>query len=338
MIRPSKYLILFTSVSAILGIAVFISSQKFLPILLQHTVYYCQSVLDSFSIHIPNGLGTLLTGLLLLVVSFTIAKFIITYGKVVFFRKKLHSKVQENRKFNQVTEKLDLSNRAYLVEDEKPFAFCHGIRHPKIYLSTALLLMVNVSELEAILLHEKYHLEHKDSFIMFLAELTKSLFPFFPLLSDLMLNFRIERELAADHEATQKLGNSASLISVLKKLLTIEPVQHYAFAAALADHETLEIRIKTLMKKGTYFMKFRPLNLLASALSIAVFVVLIVAPVQAIEMRDKESDVMMICLQSDSCAIWCKENQTVIPNSKIPNASYPSSPLTPDMSSTKQLY
>lgn len=323
MIKPSKYLLAFAGLFVLLGTGLFVTSQKFLPTLLQHTVYYCQTALSSFSMRIPGGIGAFLTGILVLIIGFAVTKILVSYIEVMSFRKKLHDQIQSNNVFNKLVNTLGLRGKALLVGNSKLFAFCHGIRHPKIYISTALFSITTQAELEAVLRHEKYHLEHKDSFILLLAEITRSLFPFFPLLSDLIHNYQIERELAADYEAVRGLGDTEALISVLKKLLTLEPVEQYAFAPALADHETLEVRIRALTKKNVRFIKFSFLNITFSILSIGIFTLLVSAPVQAIEMHDDDSDVMMVCFQNDACASWCKENRSVVPYSKAQNASYP---------------
>lgn len=328
MIKQSKYQVVFIGLSVLLGTGVFITSQKFLPIFLRHTVYYCQSLLHSFSVRIPNRLGTFLAGLLFLAVSFALVKLVIAYIKVVHFRKKLHSQIQDQTTFNQVISQMGLSRKAFLVSSEKPFAFCYGVRHPKIYISTAFFALVSQSELEAILRHEKYHVEHKDSFILLLGEVAQSLFPFFPLLSDLIHNYRIERELAADHEAVLGIGNSKSLISVLKKLLAFEPIEQYVYASAFADHETLEVRIKALTKKGIHYRRFSVVNIGLSIVSIGMFMALVGVPVHAIEVHSQETDVMMICLRNDACTTRCKENSTIVPYTQTPNISYPYSPVS----------
>lgn len=326
MVKPSKYLLAFAGLFALLGTGLFVASGKFLPIFLQHTVYYCQSVLSSFSMKVPDEIGTFLTGLLLLLIGYSITKLMVSYVNVLSIRGKLRGQIQQNEIFDQLLSALGLQGDAFLIKSSKPFAFCHGIRHPKIYLSTTLFNLMSASELEAVLRHEQYHLEHKDSLIMLLAEITKSLFPFFPLLSDLIHNYRIEREIKADRHATHNLGTSKPLISVLKKLLLCDPIDKYAFAPALADHETLEMRIKALVNKDYHIMKFSVLNILISILSIVVLMILAIAPVQAIEMHDQKDDIMMVCLQRNFCSSWCKENRTVAPYSHAQMSSAPSTP------------
>lgn len=272
---------------------------------------------------IPGGIGTFLTSLLLLLVGYTAIKLVVSYIKVGSFRGKLLAQTEPNEVFDQLVTRLGLQGRAFLIENSKPFAFCHGIRHPKIYLSTALFTMMSASELEAILRHEQYHLEHKDPFIMLLAEIAKSLFPFFPLLSDLIHNYQIEREIKADYQATHDLGTSKPLVSVLKKLLRSEQIEQYAFAPAIADHETLEMRIKALINKDYYFMKFSIVNIFISIVSVGAFMIVAMAPIQAVEMDNQGSDVMMVCLQNDSCVAWCKENKIVVPSFMTPAFSSP---------------
>lgn len=322
MIKANKYLVVFATVFSLLTVGVTLASHKFLPLLFQHTVHYCQTLVSSFSMRIPNNFGLLLTGLLIFMFIISFMKFFLTYVKVQSVRKKLVSQIKSQPRFTRLLKKLELEGKAFLVESNKPFAFCFGIRHPKIYLSTALVKLMNSKELEAILIHEKYHLEHRDGFIMLFATTTKSLFPFFPLFRDLIKNYQIEREIQADRAAIQRSGTSQSLVSVLKKLLLCKPVYDMAFVAAMADPDTLELRIKALIGTKLPSKGYSKFNTLLSILSLTVLAALVVAPVQAVELHDQENDVLMVCLQNGECSTWCKENSTIEPYTPAPNASY----------------
>lgn len=61
----------------------------------------------------------------------------------------------------KLTDKYELVDKVKIILDRKPLAFCLGFFQPKIYLSTGLIKLMNGSELEAIILHEKYHLLKK---------------------------------------------------------------------------------------------------------------------------------------------------------------------------------
>lgn len=330
MIKLSKNLLTFLSLAFFLGLSVFTASQRILPLLLEHSVYYCQTFIQSLSLRIPHQIGLVIPILLAALVLVAAMKFLIIYVQTYRLRKKLMAKSQSHTGFSKLLKRLGLTSQTYLIEDDKPFAFCFGIRSPKIYVSTATLSLMNERELEAILLHEKYHLDNKDTLTMLLASISQSLFPFFPLISDLLHNYRIEREIQADREAIGKLGDSAVLISVLKKFLT-QPAIAIATAPAIADADTLESRIKALVKHDLSFRKFRIINIFLSMIAVVALGTMILVPAHAIEIHTDNQDVMMVCLQGDACSAWCKEHNTVRPYSQTPNASYPYTPLTPSL-------
>lgn len=163
---------------------------------------------------------------------------------------------------------------------------------------------------------------------MFLAKVTEFLFPFFPIVSDLVQSFILEREIRADRAAINGLGSSKPLSSALKKLLLYSSSHDLAYVASIGRSKTLEARIKTLINKSTPHRKFRPLHVIISLLSITILSLMIFAPVNAMELHDQEEeeDVMMVCLAGGECNKWCEENKTVIPEPIAPNASYFSSP------------
>lgn len=319
--RINKYLLVFTSLSGFLGLTLFVVLQKYLPILLKHVVYYCQALGHSLSVRIPHQIGSIMLIALLFVISVLIVRLFISYLKIYLLRKQLSTKIEKNRIFAKLTKKLDLHDEAFLVKDKSPFAVCHGIRSPKIYISTGLVQMLTEPELEAVMRHEGCHLQERDSFIMLLASIAQSTFPFFPLLSDLTQNYRVEREIQADQEAVKGMSTSKHLIAVLKKMLSCDPAPSYSFAPAIADHDTLEQRIKALIKKSSPKARLRWNSIIISLFSVGLLFNLIMLPVQAVEVHGQEEDIMMVCLQYDSCSMWCKENETTTPYTKAPNSS-----------------
>ena len=198
----------------------------------------------------------------------------------------------------KILDELDLSNELFLVNDQKVFAYCLGIRKPKIYISTELVKKMTRKELKAILLHEKYHLENKDPLIMLFVTTVQHLFPFFPFISDLIRNYRIDREILADKEAIKLLG-AAPLISTLKKLLNLEAAS-FAFTVGVSELDTLEPRIRALVRKDRRFQKYQPVNIVVSLFSLFIIAGFLLVPVRAEELT--------VCL-----------------NSHVPNASIPAS-------------
>ncbi len=228
------------------------------------------------------------------------------YIKVQLSRKKLLRNCKSNTSFTILLEKLRLTEKTYLIENEKQFAFCLGIRKPKIYISTALLSILNEREIEAVLRHERYHLNNRDTLTMLIASIAESLLPFFPLISDFLHNYRIEREIRADAESVQGLGDEKPLISVLKKLL-IAPEYATVTASAIADHDTLEPRIQALIRKDAHFKKFKLKHIFVSLISVFIMSIITLAPVQAMEIHHKGEDAMMLCPNNEVCINACRK-------------------------------
>lgn len=312
MTRINKNLIIFASLILFLGGSVLISLQKLSP-LLSHAIYYCQSIINSISMPIPYYFGAAIFVLAFVFLLIAIIKLFALYIKVQLFRKKLIKNLKSNEGFILLLEKLTLTNKTRLIESEKQFVFCLGIRRPKIYISTNLVNSLTIQELEAVLRHERCHLNNKDTLTMLIASIGESLLPFFPLFSDFLKNFRIEREIQADKEAMQGQGYQEPLISVLKKLLNAPSVAT-ATVPAIADHDTLEPRIRAIVKKDLRFKQFRVKNILISVASIFAMSIIILTPVQAVEVHHMGKDVVMICPHDNTCLNSCKK--TYAPTNK----------------------
>ena len=305
MIRINKNLIIFAGLILLLGTSSLVFLQKLSP-LLSHTIYYCQSIINSLTMPIPYYLGAIPFLLFFIFVLIATVKLLIIYVKVQFLRKKLTRQFKFNTGFNKLLIKLHLTDKTYLIENEKQFAFCLGIRSQKIYVSTGLLNSVTLQEAEAVLRHERYHLRNRDTLTMLIASIGQSLLPFFPLISDFLHNYRIEREIQADKEAIRGQGSEKILISVLKKLLNTPSVV-MAPVAAIADYDTLEPRIHVLVKKDFHFRKFKIKHIIISFISVLIMSILTLASVQAVDVNHMGKNVIIICPKNDVCLNSCKQ-------------------------------
>lgn len=325
--RLNHNLLRFTGLFLLLSLMVLATSGKYLPLLLTHTLYYCQSLISSFSFRLPGYSGVILLTLLLCLLTVSAGKLVVTFIRVQILRKKLTSQITSSGTFRQLLKKTGLGGNAFLVKDNEPFAYCFGIKHPQIYISTTLASRLTQRELTTVLLHEKYHLENRDTLTMFVASMVESLFPFFPLISDLINRFRLDREIRADQVAVAGIGQTRPLVSVLKKFILFEPPHLPAFASTLAESDTLEIRINALLKRNVSYKKFSRVKLAVSVLSSLVLTGLFIAPVRAVELHHHEGKVMMVCLQDSECTAWCKAHSSVQPYTSPVNTSYPHTPL-----------
>jgi len=309
MIRINKNLITFVGLIFLLGVSTLIVLQKLIPFA-RHTSYYCQSLINSFSMPISHYIGAIPFILLFIFSAVATTKLFFILLKAQLLKRKLIKKSRTNPSFAALLEKLQLTDRTYFIDSEKQFAFCLGIRKPKIYISTALVSLLNIQEVEAVLRHERYHLENRDTLTMIVASIGESLLPFFPLISDFLHNYRIEREIKADKEAIQGLGDEKPLIAVLKKLLGTPSVAMVS-VAAIADQDTLEPRILMLVKKDAHFRKFKIKHIFISVFSAFIMGAIVLSPVQAVEVHHEGVDVMMICPHGEACLNACKQEYSV---------------------------
>lgn len=332
MIRINKNLILFSGLILLLGMVVLLTLQKFTP-LLWHATYYCQSFIETYMIPIPFYINLIPFALLFIIVSLAVIKFTLANTRVYVLQHKLKNKIVLQNKPKKIIKRLGLEEKTIIIKSNKYFAYCMGIRSPKIYVSTGLVKSLSEHELEAVLRHEQYHLENHDTFTMTIASIAQSLFPFFPLIGDLIKKYRIEREIKADAFAIRKSGSSLPLISALQKLLATPSTQNLAFAA-IADHDTLEPRIHSLLNRKYMQRQFRIKHLVISLFSAAFIGVIIATPVHAKEIHPKELDVVMFCTDG-ACINSCTNEKNLnklyseTPTNDILNKSSASQSFSP---------
>jgi beta-lactamase regulating signal transducer with metallopeptidase domain len=293
-IRNNSTVLLVGTVLALIA-GTFAIAGKIAPFL-THTFTYCESIVKSISWQMPPWIvySLVITGVSLGLV--TLAKIVM----VAIHAIKLHQKkIKYHFSVEQTAAlyKLGLKNQLIIIEDSHPVAFCFGLMHPSIYIADSLLTILSLKEFETILRHEKYHLEHKDTHIMLGIYVIRHFFPFFPLLTDLIRNYRIEREIRADEAAMKGTGERDSLISVLKKLLQYDSAI-YSFAPALADEETLDARIQALVNNNYHFHSFNPINLAISLISLGILGGIFFVPVLASE-TDTHKNAVMVCFYSN---------------------------------------
>jgi len=305
MISINKNLVTFLILITLLGTFAILSLQKLLPFA-KHTSYYCQSLVNSFSLSLSHYIGVIPFLLIFVLLVVATIKLLIILSKAQYLKKKLLRKTRTNAQFTKVLKKLHLRKTTYLIESNKKFAFCLGLRNPKIYISTSLVTVLSREELEAVLRHEKYHMDNRDSLTMLVASIGESLFPFFPLLSDFLRNYRVEREIKADQVAIQGLGDEKPLIGVLKKLLDTPSVATVS-VAAIADHDTLEPRILMLLKNNFQYKHFRLKHIVISSISVCIMSLIMLSPVYAVAVPHQGQDVIMICPSGEACLKSCKK-------------------------------
>lgn len=303
-----NYLLAFAGILLFLTFGHMVVIYKYFLVLIHHGLYYCQEMAKSLNLQLPSEYGKTLGGILVIAIVFTLFKLFKSILNIFAFRKSLLSKKHEHpASLMHLSISLGIQEKVLVFTQTKPQAFCFGIRNPKIYISTGLVQLMNQKELEVILRHEKYHLEHRDTLTLLLATIIESLFPFFPVVSDFIRVYRTDREVAADNAAITNGTDKQSLKDVLRKLIQYEPDINPIFLPAMMSVDTLEARIRSMNIIDTRYKKIGLRNLGLSALSLIALLGLMVTPVSAIELHEDGRDVVMLCNGSVLCESVCRK-------------------------------
>lgn len=132
---------------------------------------------------------------------------------------------------------------AVLVQDGTPFAFCHGLRNPRIYVSSALTQLLTPTELRAVLLHEEVHARRRDPARVLAARvLAVAGFPL-PAVRQARDRYLARLEVQADRETVAQVG-AQPLAAALLKLLS--PTSTERLGAAVAAFNVTEERVRRL--------------------------------------------------------------------------------------------
>lgn len=309
MIKNKTYVIILGIITLSVISLLALVCQKYLPFLFHSTIYYCQNIIRTVSVQLlPSHVGRPLFIGLLIIFGLIVIRFFTLIYNFLKERKKFQHAAFSYGELQKIARGLRIESKVKVIKDYKPLAICFGIFQPKIYISSGLLKIVNNGELRVILAHEKYHLESRDNFLMLIAFVIQSFFPFFPIIKDFIKYFRIQRELEADTYAITNHNKNGYLISALKKLIRYEPQHALIASSGLGVFDTLETRIRYLVYKTKYRPKITIINGVVSGFFLFVLIALSLVPVQATDLHDRGNDTLMACISSDKCSSICKDN------------------------------
>ncbi len=301
---------------------------KYFTFLIHETVIYCQKIISQpdLIIRSPHLLATVLIGLILFYVSaLFVFRLFREFYMVSNFAK---NKVTLTPRVLTIIAKFNINKSSIcLFMNENIYAFCFGVIKSKIYISTALVNNLEQDELEAVLLHEFYHLNQRHSTVLTFSKFVSSLFPFFPLLSEIHTLIKENQEISADNFAVIKLQSSRPLVSVLKKLVSNKYENGWLFVAPLYEEMTIENRVKSLRNIKTAYPRFSLPKVSISILSSILIIVLLALPVSATEIHSNGQDVVMVCLNKEcqrSCEAEIENTSQYIQTQSI---SYPYTPF-----------
>lgn len=162
---------------------------------------------------------TFLNVLIVYTILITLIKFAQQYVLSRRFRNKIMA-LTDHTLTDQIIRDYKPQNNKFIVIDHKQsMAFTMGFRSPLIVISTGLIGMLDRHELEAVIEHETFHQNNRDSLKIFILQLISQALWFIPLTKWTYQNYTIISELMADEYAIKKTGSELGLGSALLKLI-----------------------------------------------------------------------------------------------------------------------
>ena len=101
---------------------------------------------------------------------------------------------------------------------EDVVVFCYGFLSPKICISNSLVKLLDRSELKAVLLHEKQHMESHEPLKLFIAIYFQNILFILPGIGKLVRKYLTFSELSADEQACVKSYGKPKLASAMYKI------------------------------------------------------------------------------------------------------------------------
>jgi Zn-dependent protease with chaperone function len=122
-------------------------------------------------------------------------------------------------RLRQLTVTIGVHHRVRLIDDDALFAFCHGLIRPQLWISRALCDALRPDELEAVLRHEAAHLRKRDPLRIVVARSLRTALAFVPLTTGILQAYACRREIEADRETTDAMGDVLPLAGALHRML-----------------------------------------------------------------------------------------------------------------------
>ncbi len=192
-----------------------------------------------------------------------------SYSKLYTLKHRNTHPLPENwqRKAMNLKNRIGLTRKVRILQSSKiTVPAVVGLFRPVILLPLAMLSSLSTEQVEAILMHELYHLRRNDHYINMLQNILEILFFFHPAIWWISRRIREEREKCVDEYV---VGNTAKPLIYANALLTLEENRSTTLqpvVAATQSKTLLLTRIKNIMTMKT--RSFNPGQKLAALLVI----------------------------------------------------------------------
>lgn len=157
----------------------------------------------------------------------------------------------KSAKLKKIMHELKLEDKICLFKsDDLSYAFSSGILRPKIYLSTGLITNFSEKELKTVILHEKFHIKHKDIIKLSIISFLEDWLFFLPVYHWLTRCYYEMIEKIADDRVVEFYGEPLNLAQTLLKIAKLNKKElPMGIGPSVIGHNSLAKRIKWLLNK-----------------------------------------------------------------------------------------
>lgn len=235
----------------------------------QFFITACGEILKDVGEHIHFNPDGVVSTLVLLIASISVSLALLQLVRFLIAHRRLHQMKTVNDVSDHlrwVMKKHNLKrNSVLVVSDGKLTAYTIGLLHPKIVISHSLIQKCTKQQLEAVVLHELYHLKSHHVLWLLISRLISSLFFFIPLVEYLARQLKTEFELAADSFVVGKQKTREHLCDSLALNLQ--------YAGGVIPHfatSPIERRVESLVGNKLSFDRIGIRQLVISVFSLAI--------------------------------------------------------------------
>lgn len=145
----------------------------------------------------------------------------------------------------RLASRLGIDHRLTYVRDPAAYAFCYGFLSPRICISSGMARRLSNRELQAVLLHEAFHMHRRDPLRVLLARLVAGVLFLLPAARDLRDRYLVEKELVADDHVVGQMS-MRPLAGALLKICRSAGRRPIHAAAAVGPFDAVGHRIRHL--------------------------------------------------------------------------------------------
>ena len=188
----------------------------------------------------------------LVVATISISMFLMLLQFITFLTSYFHLNTKKTTSIENYKSKLDTLLLKHniqqdvfrIVESNKLIAYTFGIFKPKIIISSLLLEKLTPNQLEAVILHEEFHIKNWHTMWLLITRMISSFFFFIPIIRYLYNQIKVEFEVTADAyvESIQKTNRYLRQAIVLN-------LEYKTNSFTYFSSSPIEKRIEYLVKK-----------------------------------------------------------------------------------------